>query len=55
MERDPFAQADDLNAKRAAMEALLRLQHERTARRQSQPLPEGGLFDEVRRGQQEMF
>lgn len=55
MKTDPFAQADDLNAKRAAMDALLRLQRDRTAKRAHNPLPDGGLFDEVRRSQQEFF
>lgn len=52
---DPFAQADALNAAGARKAALESHLSERMARRDVQPLPTGGLFDEVRRNQKELF
>lgn len=54
-EPDPFAQADDENAQRAKAEALARLERDRGARRDNQPPPAGGLFDEVRRSTRDLF
>ena len=53
--RDPFAQADAENRQRAAREALERHQRAKAHRRDNQPPPDGGLFDEVRRTTQELF
>lgn len=52
---DILAAADRANAEGAKRAALERVRREKTSRRDSQPMPEGGLFDEVRRAQQELF
>lgn len=52
---DPFAGADAANTERAKIEALARLQRERAARRDNQPLPIGSLFDDVSRAQSDLF
>lgn len=52
---DPFEEADTANAAGARRAALERVKAQRAAKRDNQPLPEGGLFDEVRRNTQELF
>lgn len=52
---DPFAEAQAENAARARRDALERMRRERDGRRGHAPLPEGGLFDEVRRTTRDLF
>lgn len=50
------ALTDDVgNAAGAQRHALESLSRERAARRSAEPLPEGGLFDEVRRNTRDLF
>lgn len=50
-----FAEAEANNARKAAAERLERERRARDARRDHQPLAEGGLFDEVRRATADLF
>lgn len=52
---DPLAAADLANARHQARHDLAQHQARRAARRDLQPMPEGGLFDDVRRHTQELF
>ena len=52
---DPFAAADQDNADGAKRAQLAGVERERQARRRADPLPAGGLFDEVRRNTQELI
>lgn len=55
MSPDPFKAAELANAERAKAEALERFRRERDAHRLANPMPAGGLFDDVRRNQKELF
>lgn len=52
---DPFAEADTENQAQARAAELERHKRQRAARRDNQPPAEGGLFDETRRGEQDLW
>lgn len=52
---DPFEAADRANEAQAKAAALERARRDRESRREMQPLAPGGLFDECRRGEQDLF
>lgn len=53
--RDPFAEADAINRAKAQAAELENLKRKRNSRRDNLPLLPGGLFDETRRGEQDMW
>lgn len=55
MSQDAFAAAELANAERAKAEAVEAFRRQRDAQRLANPLPPGGLFDEARRNQKELF
>lgn len=54
-EPDPLELADIANAERAKRAQRDAFQRARAVRRAAEPLPAGGLFDEVRRNTLELF
>lgn len=52
---DPFAAADLENQAQANAHELAAHERQRAARRDHQPPAEGGLFDECRRGEQDLW